>query len=136
MQYTVITFTFIFLELQALCILSLNIVIDKVYLVLWYWYFLVTLLGTIRVLCRIVQIASPHMRFWLMKMKMHRYIVILREYNQIQVFLEFQRNSVSKSYSYVTIIIISDTLRTRRIRLGSSLTFITARSGIGLFCIK
>ena len=59
-------------ELQALCILSLNIVIDKVYLILWYWYLLVTLLGAIRVLCRVVQILSPHMRYWLMKLKMHR----------------------------------------------------------------
>ena len=59
-------------ELQALCILSLNIVIDKVYLILWYWYLLVTLLGVIRVLCRVVQILSPHMRYWLMKLKMHR----------------------------------------------------------------
>lgn len=60
-------------QLQALCILSLNIVIDKVYLILWYWYLLVTLLGAIRVLCRVVQILSPHMRYWLMKLKMHRY---------------------------------------------------------------
>ena len=59
-------------ELQALCILSLNIVIDKVYLILWYWYLLVTLLGVIRVLCRVVQILSPQMRYWLMKLKMHR----------------------------------------------------------------
>ena len=58
---------------QALCILALNIVIDKVYLVLWTWYVLITVLGTIRVICRLFQINSGIIRFWLMKIKMHRY---------------------------------------------------------------
>ena len=57
---------------QALCILALNIVIDKVYLVLWVWYVLITVLGTIRVICRLFQINSGIIRFWLMKIKMHR----------------------------------------------------------------
>lgn len=56
-----------------MCILALNIVIDKVYLVLWVWFMVLALLGGIRVLCRLVQVCSPHMRYFLMKMKMHRY---------------------------------------------------------------
>ena len=58
---------------QALCILALNIVIDKVYLVLWVWYVLIAVLGAIRVICRCFQINSGIIRFWLMKIKMHRY---------------------------------------------------------------
>lgn len=58
---------------QALCIMSLNIIIDKVYLVLWFWYVIIGTLGCIRVICRVFQLASRHIRFWLMKIKMHRY---------------------------------------------------------------
>ena len=57
---------------QALCILALNIVIDKVYLVLWWWYIIITILGSIRIICRIFQCLSSKIRFWLMKIKMHR----------------------------------------------------------------
>ena len=55
-----------------MCILALNIVIDKVYLVIWVWFLALIILGAVRVLCRVVQICSPYMRYFLMKMKMHR----------------------------------------------------------------
>lgn len=57
---------------QALCILALNIVIDKIYLVLWCWYVLIGILGLIRIICRGFQMASGHIRYWLMKIKMYR----------------------------------------------------------------
>lgn len=57
---------------QAICILSLNIVIDKVYLVLWFWYVIIAILGLIRIICRGFQVSSGKIRFWLMKIKMHR----------------------------------------------------------------
>ena len=57
---------------SALCILALNIIIDKIYLVLWFWLVLVTLLGTIRVVCRVFQVASANIRYGLMEFKMHR----------------------------------------------------------------
>jgi hypothetical protein len=38
-----------------MCILALNIVIDKIYLILWFWFLMVALLGAIRVGCRVVQ---------------------------------------------------------------------------------
>ena len=62
-----------FLAMEALCILSLNILVDKIYLVLWFWYVAIGILGTIRVICRLFQIAFKRMRFWLMKIKMQRY---------------------------------------------------------------
>ena len=41
-----------------MCILALNIVIDKIYLILWFWFILVGVFGFIRICCRVVQIAS------------------------------------------------------------------------------
>jgi hypothetical protein len=57
---------------NAICILALNMVIDKIYLVLWYWYLIVAILGTIRIICRLFQMSSGNIRYWLMKIKMHR----------------------------------------------------------------
>ena len=59
---------------NAICILALNMVIDKIYLVLWYWYLIVAILGTIRIICRLFQMSSGNIRYWLMKIKMHRYV--------------------------------------------------------------
>ena len=59
---------------EALCILSLNIIIDKVYLVLWFWFVVVALLGIIRVFCRPVQFVSGTIRFHMMKIKMQRWV--------------------------------------------------------------
>ncbi len=60
-------------DVSAMCILALNIVIDKIYLMLWVWFVIVSILGGIRVVCRVFQVASPYIRYFLMKMKMHRY---------------------------------------------------------------
>jgi len=72
---------------SALCILSLNIVIDKIYLVLWYWYMLITVLGLIRVVCRIFQIFSSKIRFWLMKIKMHRYFKRSKNLDSLEIYI-------------------------------------------------
>ena len=59
---------------NALCILALNIIIDKIYLVLWVWFVFVLIpLGGFRVVCRLFQLVSSDIRFFLMQMKMHRY---------------------------------------------------------------
>ena len=55
-------------------------VIDKIYLVLWYWYLIVAILGTIRIICRLFQMASGNIRYWLMKIKMHRYVILTGDY--------------------------------------------------------
>ena len=41
-----------------MCILALNIVIDKIYLILWFWFLIIGLFGFIRICCRAVQITS------------------------------------------------------------------------------
>lgn len=72
---------------QALCILSLNIIIDKVYLILWFWYVTVAVLGFVRIFCRLFQISSGHIRFYLMKVKMHRYFKRNDNLDQIQDYI-------------------------------------------------
>ena len=58
--------------LNALCILGLNIIIDKVYLVLWFWYIILILCGLARLCVRMCQL-SPQFRYRQMGMRMHRY---------------------------------------------------------------
>ena len=36
----------------ALCILSLNMIIDKVYLILWFWFVILIIFGCIRIFQR------------------------------------------------------------------------------------
>ena len=62
--------------LDALCILALNIVIDKIYLVLWFWFVILGIFGSVRVGCRVFQIAFSDIRYFLMQMKMHRLAII------------------------------------------------------------
>ena len=41
-------------SLNALCILGLNIIMDKVYLVLWYWYIFLIICGIARIIIRLL----------------------------------------------------------------------------------
>jgi len=60
-------------NLNAICILALNIINDKVFLVLWWWFLVLVFLGVIRIVFRIVQINSAKLRFSLLDLRMHRY---------------------------------------------------------------
>jgi hypothetical protein len=51
---------------------EMNFIGFQIYLVIWYWYLILIILGAARVGCRVVQYFSGQVRFWLMKMKMHR----------------------------------------------------------------
>ena len=50
--------------LNALCILGLNIIIDKVYLVLWFWYVFLILCGLARIIIR-----SEQTKYFLKQLK-------------------------------------------------------------------
>ena len=46
---------------------------DKVFLVLWFWFFLVSVIGVVRLAYRFVQTQSASLRFQLINMRMNRY---------------------------------------------------------------
>ena len=61
---------------DALCILPLNIVNEKIYIFLWFWFFILGGLSALVVLYRLVIIVSPRMRAYLLYI---RFRLIKRE---------------------------------------------------------
>ena len=60
-------------NIEALCILALNVINDKVFLVIWWWLFLLVWLGVLRIIFRSVQMYSARLRFCMLNLRMHRY---------------------------------------------------------------
>merc|ERR1719483_147300 len=58
----------------ALCILGLNIINDKVFLILWYWHGVLIVAGIVRVITRSLQLMSSSVRHYLMEMTMNHYL--------------------------------------------------------------
>ena len=42
-------------NVNAICVLGLNMINDKVFLVLWWWFLLLAIVGGLRIVYRIVQ---------------------------------------------------------------------------------
>lgn len=61
---------------DALCLLPLNIVNEKVYIFLWFWFILLAMLSTLVILYRLIIIISPKMRAYLLYI---RFRLIRRE---------------------------------------------------------
>ncbi len=59
--------------INAICILSLNIINDKVFLIVWWWFFFLFFVGCSRLLFRIIQLNSYRLRFYMLNLRMHRY---------------------------------------------------------------
>ena len=53
---------------NALCVLGLNMINDKIFMVLWFWFAFLVLIGTYRVFYRIAQIFS-----WRVRQGCHHY---------------------------------------------------------------
>merc|ERR1712008_670248 len=51
---------------DALCILPLNIVNEKIYIFLWFWFLILGVLSALVVVYRLVIIISPRMRAYLL----------------------------------------------------------------------
>lgn len=61
---------------DALCLLPLNIVNEKVYIFLWFWFIMLSVLSILVVLYRIIIVISPKMRAYLLYI---RFRLIRRE---------------------------------------------------------
>ena len=61
---------------DALCLLPLNIVNEKVYIFLWFWFILLAVLSVLVILYRIIIVISPKMRAYLLYI---RFRLIRRE---------------------------------------------------------
>merc|ERR1712038_128654 len=58
---------------NALCVLGLNMINDKVFLVVWYWYLILLLIGSCRLIFRIATLTIWKFRYCLIKWKIRRY---------------------------------------------------------------
>jgi len=58
---------------NALCILGLNMINDKIFLVIWFWYFILLIIGSCRLVYRILTITFWKIRYRLIKWKIRRY---------------------------------------------------------------
>lgn len=54
---------------DAVCILPLNVVNEKIYVFLWFWFLILTILTTITVVYRALIIFSPRLRVNLLRMR-------------------------------------------------------------------
>lgn len=52
---------------DALCILPINIINEKLYIFLWFWFIILTVISAMTVLYRVLIIATPHFRLALMR---------------------------------------------------------------------
>ena len=101
-------------KLNALCILALNVIIDKIYLILWAWYAVLITLGVVRMIerfafpfldniilvvlfRRVLQFLFGCVRYQLMKFRMHRYFKDSEDTQHLQEYLK----SCSKGDWYV-----------------------------------
>jgi len=58
---------------NAICILGLNMINDKVFVLVWVWHCLLVVMGCVRVFTRSLQLCSARIRMFLVQMKMQRY---------------------------------------------------------------
>ena len=42
-------------NINAICVLSLNMINDKVFLILWWWFLFLAIVGALRIVYRIIQ---------------------------------------------------------------------------------
>ena len=60
-------------NINAICILALNMINDKVFLILWWWFLFLAVIGAVRLVYRAAQILSSGLRFQLINLRMNRY---------------------------------------------------------------
>merc|ERR1712107_31758 len=73
--------------INAICILALNIINDKVFLVLWWWFVVITIIALVRLLYRGIQCRSGYIRYQLINMRMNRYFKRSKKIRKIETFI-------------------------------------------------
>ena len=72
---------------HAICILGLNMINDKVFMLLWLWHCFIVTVGSIRIFTRFSQLISSKVRLLLMRMKLRRYLRINAHCKHIQHYV-------------------------------------------------
>jgi hypothetical protein len=74
---------------NAICILSLNIINDKVFTVVWCWHCVLIICGVLRIVLRVVQLCSASSRLALLKMQMDRYLANNKHAKHIEHYVTY-----------------------------------------------
>jgi len=74
-------------NLNAICILGLNQINDKIFMVLWWWCLIISCIGILRLIWRSSMCVSSYVRFQLMNMRMNRYFGRYKDMKNIKVFI-------------------------------------------------
>jgi len=74
-------------NINAICILALNMINDKVFLVLWWWFLFVAIVGVTRLIYRLVQTQSSFVRYQLINLRMNRYFKKSTKLTKIESFI-------------------------------------------------
>ncbi len=72
---------------HGMCILGLNMINDKVFLIIWVWHYFMLTMGCIRVVTRLGQVLSSTVRLFLIRIKMHKYFKKNAHTKHIQHYL-------------------------------------------------
>lgn len=54
---------------DAICILPLNVVNEKIYIFLWFWFIILAIMSAITIFYRVIIIFSPRMRVYLLRLR-------------------------------------------------------------------
>jgi len=74
-------------NINAICILALNHINDKVFFILWWWCFFVMLIALVRLIYRAIQCRCASLRLQLINMRMNRYFRRSAKVEKIEAFI-------------------------------------------------
>jgi len=74
-------------SINAMCVLALNMINDKVFLVLWWWFIVISIIAFFRLIYRFIQCRSCFVRYQLINMRMNRYFKKSRKIQKIETFV-------------------------------------------------